>query len=85
MAMRRRGIDRYLDMEQAEAWIKRNVALGATFYVATSVYAFDGVITGFWSGEEMMAKRGILKRLDTLGVIEVENVFWRGARCIRRR
>jgi hypothetical protein len=75
--------DEMADDAGAEAWIRANTKPGQVFWVATSRFAFDGKITGFWKGTELMTRRGVLHRLSIRGLIEIENVFWRGIRCRR--
>lgn len=75
---------RFLDKDAAAEWIRANIAVGAEFSVATSIYA-GAAPTGYWTGSELAAKRGVLKRLDTEGLIAVLKVGWRGAVCRRER
>lgn len=74
----------FRDKPDAADWIRANVAIGDTFDVATSIYA-GSAPAGYWTGKELATRRGVLKRLDTDGIIEVLRVGWRGAVCRRLR
>jgi len=79
----RDAMDAFADDAGASEWIRGNTKPGEVFYVATSRFAFDGKITGFWKGNELMTRRGVLHRLAIAGLIDVESQFWRGCRCRR--